>query len=164
MQTTGDLSIKILNYLEIPALPDKIEGVQKLLIEAKLEWISHPIQWNEMEEFTLLSLLSYLCKGDDQLIGRIQSKNRITELVKLRREYCWLAKKLWKDEKSWREIGSWIHRDHASVIHHYNKMNIKMEKNRELQINMMTLLRELREVIVEKAPAYSRVSSSPPIN
>jgi chromosomal replication initiation ATPase DnaA len=68
----------------------------------------------------LVKILRVICEINDVDIVDVKGKSRNKELVTARREYCYFAYNVSK--KSMKKIGAKINKDHATVLHHKNKM------------------------------------------
>jgi len=60
-------------------------------------------------------IISYICDKEDTHIGTLRSKSRLAELVRVRKYFCYFTRKY--TDLNFREIGSIINRDHATVMH-----------------------------------------------
>ena len=90
---------------------------------------SEPIKTGGYNGCSLNSILRTVCDVNRVDISAVKGKRRYQWLVTARREYCYLACKLTQLSErnpyhnSLTTIGAEINRDHASVLHHKNKIN-----------------------------------------
>jgi len=90
---------------------------------------NEPIKTGGYIRGDLDSILRAVCYVDGVDISAVKGKRRFRELVTARREYTYLACKLTQLSErnpysnSLATIGAEINRDHASVLHHKNKVN-----------------------------------------
>lgn len=79
------------------------------------------VRENPPEIKTLDEILNHVC--DYYQLPRIyvESQSRRQDAVLARHTFCWLSRMMTK--KSTTDIGEFINRDHASVIHAYKQIN-----------------------------------------
>lgn len=73
----------------------------------------------------LQTILNAVCSITSISEKDILSRNKLKEIVLARHLYCYISVK--KSNKTLKVIGSFIKRDHATVIHAYNKITNELE-------------------------------------
>ena len=100
-----------------------------MLVITKVELTaSEPVKTDGDISIELNAILKAVCYINQVDIFDVKGKRRFRELVTARREYSYLACKLTQLSEnnpyhnSLATIGAEINRDHATVLHHYNKI------------------------------------------
>ena len=89
---------------------------------------SEPIKTDGYTSIELDAILKAVCYINQVSVFDVKGKRRFRELVTARREYSYLACKLTQLSErnpysnSLITIGAEINRNHATVLHHYNKI------------------------------------------
>jgi len=102
---------------------DQTQGNPPRGSESLIEWFEKYYKaWLKEQESQeeLVKILRVICEINDVDIVDVKGKSRNKELVTARREYCYFTCNVSK--KSMEKIGAKINKDHATVLHHKNKM------------------------------------------
>ena len=107
-------------FLKCTKKAKEVTGVNLSNIETK--------ELSKFKDSILLRILKAVCETYDVDINVVKGKRRFQNLITVRREYCYLAWKLTRQTdknphgNSLSVIGAEIGKDHATVLHHKDKV------------------------------------------
>jgi dUTPase len=102
---------------------------------------------NHSSSEKLLKLRKFVSDDIGISIEEMILRSRKREIVFARQSYCWLAKKLIPGDPGLAIIGSFIEKDHATVMHAVKTIDNLMDTNRFINDRMMNMKERVTTII-----------------